>query len=193
LIIAFVSLNGFEPGHSFGDCSDLTILTIAVVVIVTLLVPAIIYIIVYRMILAIIAGAVLILLIVAGWCAWRFMKKKRPKGADEKVGHSSFFLLLPDPREQTRRWVIDLFSYFYLTQGSRREGGSLILFSSFYLFLAIKCTDKKENKFFLIYKEIVGVEQLQKNSVSIVEYSYNTFSDICGYFTRLQKHTYSII
>jgi hypothetical protein len=45
----------------------------------------------YRMILAIIAGAVLILLIVAGWCAWRFMKKKRPKGADEKVGHSSFF------------------------------------------------------------------------------------------------------
>ncbi len=52
-----------------------------------MLVPAIIYIVVYRMILAIIAGAVLILLIVAGWCAWRFMKKKRPKGADEKVGH----------------------------------------------------------------------------------------------------------
>jgi hypothetical protein len=51
------------------------------------LVPAITFIVVYRMILAIIAGAVLILLIVAGWCAWRFMKKKRPKGADEKVGH----------------------------------------------------------------------------------------------------------
>jgi hypothetical protein len=78
-----------------------------------LLVPAIIYIIVLnRMILAIIAGAVLILLIVAGWCAWRFMKKKRPKGADEKVGHCSFFLLLHDPREQTRRWVINLFSAF---------------------------------------------------------------------------------
>jgi ABC-type nickel/cobalt efflux system permease component RcnA len=37
------------------------------------------------MILAIIAGAVVILLIIAGWCAWRFLKKKRPKGADEKV------------------------------------------------------------------------------------------------------------
>jgi hypothetical protein len=44
------------------------------------------------MILAIIAGAVVILLIVAGWCAWRFLKKKRPKGADEKVTASFVYL-----------------------------------------------------------------------------------------------------
>ena len=47
-----------------------------------------------RMILAIIAGAVLILLIVAGWCAWRFLKKKRPKGADEKVIGRKVFLFM---------------------------------------------------------------------------------------------------
>jgi hypothetical protein len=92
---------------------SLVVLSIVAIVVGILLVPAITYIIVLnRMILAIIAGAVVILLIVAGWCAWRFMKKKRPKGADEKVGHSSFFS-------------------FYLTQGSRREGGSLIFFPAF--------------------------------------------------------------
>ena len=35
------------------------------------------------MILAIIAGVVLVLIGVGIWCIWRFCKKKRPKGAAE--------------------------------------------------------------------------------------------------------------
>merc|ERR1712107_267039 len=37
------------------------------------------------MILAGIAAVIVVLLAVGGWCAWRFLKKKRPKGADENL------------------------------------------------------------------------------------------------------------
>ena len=36
-----------------------------------------------RMLLAGIATAVLVLIGVGIWCAWRFLKKKRPKGVSE--------------------------------------------------------------------------------------------------------------
>jgi hypothetical protein len=48
------------------------------------------------------------------------------------------------------------------TQGSRREGGSLIFIPAFYLFLAIKCTDKKENSFSSYIRKF-RVEQLQSH------------------------------
>ena len=35
------------------------------------------------MLLAGIGVAVLVLIAVGGWCAYRFLKKKRPKGAEE--------------------------------------------------------------------------------------------------------------
>ena len=38
----------------------------------------------FRMILAIIAGIVLVLIGVGIWCIWRFCKKKRPKGQAEQ-------------------------------------------------------------------------------------------------------------
>ena len=33
--------------------------------------------------MAILATVVLVILAIVGWCAWRFCKKKRPKGADK--------------------------------------------------------------------------------------------------------------
>ena len=36
-----------------------------------------------RMLLSIIAGIVVVLIGVGIWCAWRFLKKKKPKGANE--------------------------------------------------------------------------------------------------------------
>ena len=39
----------------------------------------------FRMLLAGIATVVVVLVAVAGWCAFRFLKKKKPKGADENL------------------------------------------------------------------------------------------------------------
>ena len=36
-----------------------------------------------RMLLSIIAGIIVVLIGVGIWCAWRFLKKKKPKGANE--------------------------------------------------------------------------------------------------------------
>ena len=35
-----------------------------------------------RMLLSIIAGIIVVLIGVGIWCAWRFLKKKKPKGAE---------------------------------------------------------------------------------------------------------------
>ena len=40
----------------------------------------------FRMLLSIIAGIVVVLIGVGIWCAWRFLKKKKPKGAGGEGG-----------------------------------------------------------------------------------------------------------